>query len=108
VVEALGLRAVAWDQVRARILASASVIVDRAANGLEGVAVVIAVESADPARRWMLDAGLALGALGGGAIVAQLGDAPPPAELGGLGFIRLDPEQPTSTQALGERLRLVG
>jgi hypothetical protein len=47
-------------------------------------ALVLAVESSDPPRRWLYEAGAAVGAVGGRAVVARLTDAPAPSELGGL------------------------
>ena len=69
------------------------------------VVAILVVERADPSPDWLFDAGLALGALGGRAIVAQLGDEPAPAALRDLGAIRLDPDEPASLHALAERLR---
>ena len=68
-------------------------------------AAVLAVEHEQPSPDWLFEAGLALGALGGRAIVAQLGDQPPPAALRDLGVIRIDPDRPASVYAMAERLR---
>jgi hypothetical protein len=42
------------------------------------VAVVLAPESSVPGRQWLFDAGSAIGALGGRAVVASPPDGPPP------------------------------
>lgn len=101
----LGAPVVAWAAVRARILAAATVIPTRPFDAGDAVAVVVVVERSDPAPAWLFEAGLALGALGGRAIVAQLGDEPSPAALRELGVVRIDPADPASLQALVERLR---
>jgi hypothetical protein len=104
-LEQLEVRLVDWAAVRARLLAAATVV---SAHGRDPVgvgAVVVAVEREEPSARWLFDAGLALGALGGRAIVAQLGEEPPPQALRDLGVIRLDPADPASLHALVERLR---
>jgi hypothetical protein len=45
------------------------------------VAVVLAVESSEPGREWLYEAGAAVGALGGRAVVVRLAPGPPPPEL---------------------------
>jgi hypothetical protein len=47
-------------------------------------ALVLAVESSDPPRGWLYEAGAAVGAAGGRAVVVRLTEAPAPSELGGL------------------------
>lgn len=47
-------------------------------------AVVLAVESTEPSRKWLYEAGAAVGALGGRAVVVRLGPGPPPPELAAL------------------------
>jgi hypothetical protein len=94
-----------WAAVRARILASAPVVGARPFDDGGIVSVLLVVERSDPESTWMFDAGLALGAVGGRAIVVQLGDEPPPAALGDLGVVRVDPADPVSVQVLVERLR---
>jgi hypothetical protein len=100
----LGARVVDWLAVRARILASATVVGSRPLDG-GIIAVVLVVEGPEPASAWLFDAGLALGAFGGRVVAAQLGNGPPPPELGDLGVVRIDPADPASLQALVERLR---
>jgi hypothetical protein len=62
------------------------------------------VESADPPASWLFDAGLARGALGNRAVLAQLGGGGIPAQLAGVEIMRLDPGDEASLQALAERL----
>ncbi len=97
-----------WAAVRARILAAATVVAGPRLDSGDVVAAVLAVEREEPSPAWLFEAGLALGALGGRAIVVQLGEQPPPAALRDLGVIRIDPAQPASLHALAERLRHVG
>lgn len=47
-------------------------------------ALVLAVETSDPPRAWLFEAGAALGVVGRRAVVMRLGDAQPPPELAGL------------------------
>jgi hypothetical protein len=101
----LGVRVADWAAVRARILASATMVGARPLDAGGIIAVVLVTEGSDPASAWLFDAGLALGALGGRAVVAQLGDQAPPPGLGDLGVVRVDPADPVSLQALVERLR---
>jgi hypothetical protein len=46
--------------------------------------VVLTVESEDPGREWLYEAGSAVGALGGRAVVVQLAPGSPPPELSAL------------------------
>jgi len=101
-----GAPSVDWAAVRARILAAAKT--PAAAAGLAGVAAVLVAERSEPPAPWLFEAGLALGALGGRAVVVQLGDGAPPAPLRDLGAIRLDREEPASLRSLAERLGLAG
>lgn len=105
-VEQLEVQTVEWAALRSRLLAATTMADAGPTPQLGDIVVAILVaERADPSPEWSFDAGLALGALGGRAIVAQLGDEPAPAALRGLGVIRLDPEEPASLHALSERLR---
>jgi hypothetical protein len=104
----LGIRTIDWGAVRARLLAAAAVVAEPPGDVIGSVAVVVATERADPARSWLYEVGLALGALGGRAIVVRLGEHDLPPELGDLGVIRLQPEQPASLEALAERLQQAG
>jgi hypothetical protein len=97
-VERLRLETVSWTELRARILSGG-------AGGRTGYSVVLAFESPVPSGSWLFDAGLARGALGAQAILAQLGNGGIPAELAGLEVMRLEPGDEASLQALGARLR---
>ncbi len=105
VVEQLGVRTLDWAVLRARILAAASVVAGPPFGPGETPVAVLALERIDPSPAWLFEAGLALGALGGRAIVVQLGEEPLPAAMGDLGAIRVDPGEPASLHALAERLR---
>jgi hypothetical protein len=102
-----GLAVVEWPTLRARLMAAAAAAAERPAQPAGPLALLV-VESAEPQAGWLFEAGLALGALGGRAIVAQLGEATPPSQLRELAIIRLDPQQPASRLALSERLRHAG
>jgi hypothetical protein len=102
----IGVRTTDWAAVRARILAAATVVPTIPRETPQVVALILIEGAVGPA--WLFEAGLALGALAGRAIVAQLGAEPPPAELRDLAVIRLDPDQPASLHALAERLRHAG
>jgi hypothetical protein len=104
----LGLEAIAWGTVRARLLAGEPV-------GDQIAIALLVVDGDTPAASWLLDAGLARGALGRRAIVAWAGHQPPPPELGELGVPALevasddaapalDPET-GAARALAERAR---
>jgi hypothetical protein len=86
---------VAWDDVRARLLAGG-----RAPE--EVTAVVLLVDGHEPASAWLLDAGLAIGAFGARAIVACAGSAPPDAP--GVTVLALGDDDPA--RALAERVRV--
>jgi hypothetical protein len=103
----LGVQAIDWAVVRARILAVATVA-GRPPDRGELAPTILVPDRTGSTGAWLFEAGLALGALGGRAIVVQVGDDPPPAELRSLGVIRLDPGEPASLQALAERLRRAG
>lgn len=76
----LGLESVAW---------SGALLAD--AEGSPPLAVVLAVESTEPGREWLYEAGAAVGALGGRAVVVSMAsDAPP--ELAGLESVESDDE----------------
>jgi hypothetical protein len=95
----LELQATPWTEVRGRILA------ERSGRNARGYAAVLAFESPTPPGTWLFEAGLARGALGARAVVAQLGDTGIPVELRGVDVIRLDPEDEASLGALEDRLR---
>jgi hypothetical protein len=95
----LGLETAAWGEVRGRILEVAG------GSGGPRYAAVVAFETPTPPGSWLFDAGLARGALGRSALVAQLGDTGIPVELTGVDVIRLDPDDEASVGILGDRLR---
>jgi hypothetical protein len=97
-LESLELETAPWTELRARILSP-----PRDASG-PGYAAVLATDSAEPTSSWLFDAGLARGALGPRAVVAQLGDAAIPALLAGIDVIRVVPGDAASLRALGDRL----
>jgi hypothetical protein len=94
----LELETVPWAELRGRILGTLP-----GSDG-PGYAAVLALESSSPSSAWLFDAGLARGALGARAVVAQLGDSGIPAELAGIEVIRVDPGDQASAQALRNRL----
>jgi hypothetical protein len=97
-LERLELKSVPWGDLRARILGPPA-----EATG-PAYAAVLATGSAEPTATWLFDAGLARGALGPRAVVAQLGDGTIPAQLAGVDVIRLVPDDDASLRALGDRL----
>jgi hypothetical protein len=97
-VERLELPIAPWAELRARILSPPA-----QASG-PAYAAVLATDSAEPAASWLFDAGLARGALGQRAVVAQLGDSAIPAQLAGVDVVRLVPDDEASLRALGDRL----
>ena len=68
----LELETAPWASSEARILGAP------AESGGPGYAAVLAFESPTPPASWLFDAGLARGALGTRAVVAQLGDSGDP------------------------------
>jgi hypothetical protein len=94
----LELETAPWAELRGRILGTAT------AEGGPGYAAVLAVESSSPGASWLFDAGLARGALGARAVVAQLGDSGIPAQLTGIDVMRVDPGDDASARALRKRL----
>jgi hypothetical protein len=101
-LERIELETVPWSEVRGRVLGA------RTSDGGPGYAAVLAFDTPTPPGAWLFDAGLARGALGPRAVVAQLGDSGIPVELTGVDVIRLDPGDEASAQALGDRLRRLG
>jgi hypothetical protein len=97
-LERLELESASWTELRARILGPPA-----PASG-PGYAAVLVIESAEPSPSWLFDAGLARGALGARAVVAQLGSAAIPAQLAGVEVMRLEPDDEGSLRALGDRL----
>ena len=76
----------------------------RAAGSGGYEAAVIAVAGA-PSRRWLFEAGLAIGAFGRRAVVVELGAGSAPAEVRSFEPVRLDPADPATVAALQGRLR---
>jgi hypothetical protein len=105
-LEALGLRPVAWELVRAELIALASVAGPAGPGTLGATAAVVVLGAADGPSP--LDLGLALGALGGRAVVTRVGDAEEPPELAGLSVLRLDAGGAAPLHALAQRLRAAG
>jgi hypothetical protein len=97
-LERLEFESVPWAELRSRILGPP------AQTSGPGYAAVLVLEGAEPAASWLFDAGLARGALGPRAVVAQLGNAAIPAQLAGVEVMRLEPEDEGSLRALGDRL----
>lgn len=102
---ALGLRPVEWEVVRAELLALAVVAGPAGGAALDAAAVVVVLADGAPPP---FDLGLALGALGGRAILTRLGEGHASADLGGLSAIRLDAGGPAPLHALAQRLRAAG
>jgi hypothetical protein len=94
----LELETAPWAELRARILNPPA-----DASG-PGYAAVLVTDSAEASPSWLFDAGLARGALGRRAVIAQLRDAAIPAQLAGVDVIRLIPGDEGSLRALGDRL----
>ncbi len=94
----LELELAPWEQLRSLILGAA------APPGGPGHAAVLALGAGPPSSSWLFDAGLARGALGGRAVVVQLGDVVIPAQLVGVEVVRLEPGEESSVRALGDRL----
>jgi hypothetical protein len=94
----LALERAPWDELRTRILSP-----PKTGPG-PGYAAVLVCEGAEPTASWLFDAGLARGALGPRAVVAQLEDSAIPVQLVGVDVIRLVPGDEASLRALGDRL----
>jgi hypothetical protein len=109
-VELLGLRTVEWARVRPRLLLAGASAADSQSPADTAVppAAIIAIEGAEPTPSCLFDAGLTVGALGPGAVVAAVGGAPVPLELEALGVVRIDPAEPSSFHGLADRLRRAG
>jgi len=100
-LDQLGVRAIDWAVVRERILATESA---RPPERIELVAMLLAVDDSDPSAAWLFEAGLALGALGRRAIIAQIGERPLPSALDALGVTRVGIGDPASLQSLAQCL----
>jgi hypothetical protein len=105
VLEAAGLPAASWGDTRASIIAAGAAVQDGSGPAGQTAVVLLIVEGTDPSPGWLFDAGLAIGALGDRALVAQLGPGPAPEQFHDVAVSRLDPAAPSSVQALAARLR---
>jgi hypothetical protein len=94
----LEIESTPWSELRGRILGSPD------KRDGPGYAAVLAFETPAPPGSWLFDAGLARGALGARAVVAQLGNSGIPVELTGVDVVRLDPDDEASVTALRDRL----
>jgi hypothetical protein len=102
----LGAERVAWADLRARLLAAGHYAPGGPDPGAVRYAALLVVESRQPPASWLFDAGLARGALGGSALVVQLGEEAIPEALASVEVLRLRPADQASLRALGERLGL--
>lgn len=89
----LGLESVAWSKA---LLGGG--------EGSRPAAVVLAVESAEPRREWLYEAGAAVGALGGRAVVVRAGGGGSPPELATLETIEPGEELAARLAAALERV----
>jgi hypothetical protein len=100
----LGLESVDWAEGQESALAGR-----RNPSGAHATqapaAVILAVEGGEPAAEWLYEAGVAVGALAGRALVARLGAGAAPATLAGLPTVELAGEL---SQALADGLSRVG
>jgi hypothetical protein len=105
-LEALGLLAVDWGAVARAPILTWLQGANRATDLTFSAALLIAGGSVP--EWWLLEAGIALGALGPRAAVVQFGGEPPPAPLRELDVLHLDPRSPGDLERLRERLRRAG
>jgi len=103
-LEGLGLRAVDWTPLRRAIVAW---LWGSGAAGLDAGAVLI-VCVPDAPDWWLLDTGLALGALGPRAVLVKAGSGPPPAVLRDLDIVTVDERSASDSGDLEARLRRAG
>jgi hypothetical protein len=100
----LGLESMDWADGR-----ESALVARRNATGGEvgraPAAVIVAIDGGEPPAEWLYEAGVAVGALAGRALVARLGAAAAPAALAGLATV-----EPTGglSRALADGLRRVG
>ena len=99
VLARVGARGVAWADVRATLLGPTAAAAPR---GVVAGALLV-VDAGEPDGAWLLDAGLAIGALGARAVVARLGP-PDAADPHGVAWV-VDPADPSSVAALADRVR---
>ena len=101
-LDRLGVESLDWAAVRSRLLAGED-------TGEHIAGALIVLDGHAPANAWLLDVGLAVGALGARAVVARTPGEPAAAELRRLGLPALDVEgdDDDAASALAERVRLV-
>lgn len=101
-LDQLGVESLDWAAVRSRLLAGEDTREHIAA-------ALIILDGHAPANAWLLDVGLAVGALGARAVVARTPGEPAAAELRRLGLPALDVEgdDDDAASAIAERVRLV-
>jgi len=104
-LEELGVRSASWPDLRQRVLSAAA---SDGSPGGPAVAAALLVADGVPDEAWTFDAGLAIGLLGGRAIVARLGEGKLPAALRGLPVISLDSGGSSPLRAVAARLRDLG
>jgi hypothetical protein len=100
----LALRSAEWSEVRGRILRW---LAEPEAAGDLGVSAVLAICAAGAPSPWLLDAGLAIGALGRRTVLATSG-AEVPDVLDGFETLALHGESENQLAALATRLRQAG
>jgi hypothetical protein len=105
-LEALGLLAVDWGAVARAPILTWLLGADRATDLT--FSAVLVIGSGSVPDWWLLEAGIALGALGPRAVVVQFDGEPPPAPLRGLEVLQLDPGAPADRERLRDRLRRAG
>ena len=100
-LDQLGAEAVDWGAVRSRLLAGEP-------EGERVAGALLIVDGQAPAATWLLDVGLAVGALGARVVVACTPGGPPAAQLRDVGLPALDVEgdDDDAAGALAERLRV--
>lgn len=99
-LDRLGVESLDWAAVRSCLLAG-----EDAGERIAGALIIL--DGHAPANAWLLDVGLAVGALGARAVVAGATPGPAAAELRELGLPALDVEgDEDAASALAERVRL--
>jgi hypothetical protein len=98
-LDLLGVEAADWPAVRSRLLAG-----EPAGAGIVGALIV----ADGPAEAWLLDVGLAVGALGARAVVVWAADGAPAARLRELGLaaLQIEGDDEVAARALAERVQV--
>jgi hypothetical protein len=99
----LGLKCVDWAAIRGSSLAVGDEVSET--RTAQAVAVILVVETDEPRREWLYEAGVAVGALGGRAVVARLAAAAAPPELAGIESVEPGDDP---ARALAAGLRRIG